>query len=354
MSIRRIGVLFAKDLKFGTRNYIFVFAIVMPLLVSLLLGLMFGTIFSEKPKLGIVDAGNSQLTDALLALDFLIVQTFPNEADLMTALEGGGVEVGLSLPAAFDAELQSGARTELTFYVWGQSLVKNRAIASAAITDRIVDLTGRATPVTISPVLVGDQAAVPWQQRLLPLVVLMSVMLGGILVPATSMVEEKLKRTLSAVTTTPMSMREVFLTKGMMGALLSVFSGFIILTLNGGWGPNPLLLLLVLGMGGIAAASFGVLLGSRVKDVQTLFAINKSIGIFIYAPAFIALFPDTIPQWIARLFPTYYIVQPVLDISQRGAGLGDVAVDLLVLAVITAALILGLSAAADRLQVQVA
>ncbi|MBK8026819.1 MAG: ABC transporter permease [Chloroflexi bacterium] len=354
MSMRRIGVLFLKDLRFGSRNYIFVFALVMPVVISLLLGLMFGTIFSDMPKVGIVDAGNSRLAADLLTVDFMNVQAFPTEEAMLTAMESGGIEVGLSLPANFDAQLQSGEQTDLTFYVWGQSLVKNRAIASAAITDAIVELSGRETPITVEPVLVGDREAQSWQQRLLPLVVLMSVMLGAILVPATSMVEEKLQRTLTAVTTTPMSMGEVFLTKGLMGVALSIFSGFTILTLNGGWGSNPLLLLLVVTMGGVAASAFGVFMGSRVKDVQTLFAINKSIGIFLYAPALISLFPDSIPQWIARLFPTYYIVQPVLDISQRGAGLADIAVNLGILGIITAALIALLGVTADRLQVQVA
>jgi len=32
-----------------------------------------------------------------------------------------------------------------------------------------------------------------------------------------------------------------------------------------------------------------------------------------------------IPQWSARIFPTYYVVQPVIEIAQHGAGLSDIA-----------------------------
>lgn len=352
MNLRRVGVLFMKDLLYGSRNIIFVMAVVVPLVISLVIGLLFGTLFSEEPKLGITDAGSSQLTAKLLTADFITVQQYDSPEALRAALETGAVEIGLSLPADFDADMMSGTRTDLTLYVWGQSLVRNRAVIGSAVTEQLIELTGRETPVTINPVLVGDRAAMSWQQRLLPLVVLVSVMIGGIMVPATSIVEEKQGRTLRALTVTPMSMGEVFLTKGLMGALLSVFSGFAILTLNGGWGPNPALLLLVLALGGTLAAAFGVLLGSRVKDIQTLFAIIKAMGILLYAPGIITLFPDTIPQWIARLFPTYYVMQPVMDISQRGAGLGDIAFDLIVLLVITLALIAALGITADRLQVQ--
>ena len=95
-----------------------------------------------------------------------------------------------------------------------------------------------------------------------------------------------------------------------------------------------------------------MLLGSRVKDIQTLFAVVKSIGILLYAPGLIALFPDAIPQWIARLFPTYYVLQPVMEISQNGAGLGAIAADLVILLAIIVALIVGLGVTAERLQVQ--
>lgn len=353
MSIRRVGTLLFKDLRYGSRSFIFIFALVMPLFLSLVMGLVFGTLFSEQPRLGIYDAGSSRLTDDLLAVNFMTVTRFASEDDLMRALERGGVEVGLSLPADFDAALTSNARANLTFHIWGQTLIRNRAIISAAVSERVIDLTGRETPVSIDIVPVGDREAVPLQQRLLPFVVLMAIFFGGMLVPATSMIEERQKRTLTALTTTPMSMSEVFMSKGVMGALLSIFTGFTILTLNGGWGSNPLLLLVVLALGGVLAASFGIFLGSRVKDIQTLFAINKSMGIVLYAPALIALFPD-IPQWIGRLFPTYYILQPVLDISQRGAGLAEVLPDLLILLILTAVLIAVNMLSAERLQVRTA
>lgn len=352
MNIRRLGVLFRKDLIYGSRNVIFVFALIMPVVLSLVIGLLFGTLFNEKPKLGITDAGSSQLTAELQAADFLVVQMYDNQESLLTELESGAVEIGLVLPENFDADLLAGNRSDLTFYVWGQSLVKNRAIISAAVMDTLVTLTGRETPIDVEIVPVGDRAAVSWQARLLPLIVLMSVIIGGVMVPATSMVEEKQHRTLRALTTTPMTMAEVFLTKGFMGVLLAIFSGIAILTLNGGWGTQPGLLLLVLTLGGMLAAAFGVFLGARVKDITTLFATIKSIGILLYAPGIVTMFPDVIPQWIARVFPTYYIMQPVLDISQKGAGLGDIAFDLLILIVMNVLFIAGLGMVAGRLQTQ--
>lgn len=352
MSIRRLGILFRKDLIYGSRNIVFVFALVLPLVLSLMMGLLFGTLFNEKPKLGLVDPESSRLSAALQASEYLIVQRYETESVLLSDLSSGAVEIGLVLPTGFDAAMQSGTVSELTLFVWGQSLIKNRTTISAAVTDALVTISGRETPITINTVAVGDRAIVSWQQRLLPLVVLMSVVIGGVMVPASSMVDEKQRHTLRALTTTPMTMAEIFLTKGFMGVLLAIFSGVAILTLNGGWGSQPALLLLVLALGGTLASAFGVFLGARVKDIATLFATIKSMGILLYAPGLISLFPENIPQWIARVFPTYYIMQPVLDISQKGAGLGDIAFDLLVLLVMIALMMGGLAVTAARLQVQ--
>ena len=55
MSPRRIGILLKKDLIHSSKSFIFIYAVVMPLAISLVLTLVFGTLFSEKPKLGVFD-----------------------------------------------------------------------------------------------------------------------------------------------------------------------------------------------------------------------------------------------------------------------------------------------------------
>lgn len=353
MNLRRVGVVFVKDLLFGSRSFVFVFALVMPLVLSLIFGLTFGSLFDDTSKLGIVVQGDSQLVTSLLATGAIDVIPFESEDALLQTLETGGVEVGLVLPEGFDAALQAGEVTTLDLYVWGQSLLSHRTIIGAVIAEQVANASGRDMPISINPVLVGAREALSWQQRLLPMVVLMSVVLGGLLVPAASMIDERQKRTLTALTTTPMTMSEVFMAKGVMGAMLSVFCGFATLTLNGGWGPNPALLFVVLALGGICAAAAGVMLGSRVKDLPTMMAVIKGTGLLLYAPALIMVFPE-IPQWVARVFPTYYILQPVLDVSQRGAGLAEIGPDLVILLLITTALIVALSRTSSRLQTQVA
>ncbi len=194
---------------------------------------------------------------------------------------------------------------------------------------------------------VGDTESVPWEQRLLPLVVLMAVIIGGSLVPATSLVDEKGKRTLGALVTTPTSLEEVYLAKGLMGALLSLVMGILILMINRAFGGQSALLVLILSLAAIMAAAFGVLLGVLMKDINNLFATVKAFGILLYAPALIYLFPS-IPQWIGKLFPTYYIINPIVEITQRGASWADVAVEIYILVGLVLILIFGVGMIARR------
>jgi ABC-2 type transport system permease protein len=103
----------------------------------------------------------------------------------------------------------------------------------------------------------------------------------------------------------------------------------------------------VLALGALMAATFGVLLGALIKDINTLFAIIKAIGILLYAPAFIYIFPG-IPQWVGKLFPTYYMIGPIMDISQHDATWSQIAGDIYILIGMIIALIAVVAVIARR------
>ena len=329
MSARRVGVLLVKEFRRGATNFIFIFALVVPIVFSLVLSLLFGSFFSGKPKLGVADLGNSDLVTQAQAVDSVIVTEYESDAALREAVQSGVVDLGLTLPANFDTAVQTGDSVEIEAYIWGESLMQDRAILGTSIAVWIRTIAGQEKPVEIVTTTLGD-GAVHWQERLLPFVVLITLMIGGIMVPATSLVEEKMKRTLTAVTTTPTSIGEVYLAKGLLGVIIGIVMGVVILAMNRAFGSQPLLLVGLLALGGVMASTFGILLGILLKDINSLFATIKGIGILLYAPAIVYLFP-TLPEWVARIFPTYYIIGPIVDVTQQGATFGDVAPDLAIL-----------------------
>jgi ABC-2 type transport system permease protein len=158
----------------------------------------------------------------------------------------------------------------------------------------------------------------------------MAVFIGGLLLPATSVVTEKENKTLEALIITPTSIGDIFLAKGLLGIILSLFAGIVILILNQAFGAQPMLLVLVLALGAIMAAEIGLILGALLKDFTTLFTVWKTGGIVLFAPAIVYLFPK-IPEWVAKVFPTYYLIPPIVEISQRGGGWPDIATNVFIL-----------------------
>lgn len=331
MSVRRVAILLGKDFKYGSKGFIFIMAIVAPILISLVLNLVFGTFFSQTAKLGINDQGNSRLVDLVSASDSVQTRTYASADDLTRAVEVGAVDMGVSLPDNFDEDALSGNSIVLPAYVWGESLAKNRGILLASINSAVRQLAGQEVPVQIETTTLGDAQSVPWSDRLLPFVLLYAVTIGGMMVPASLIVDEKQKRTLTALAITPTTLGDILAAKGLMGVILAMVMSIVILLMNQAFGVQTGLLMIVLGLGAVLAALFGLVLGALVKDINTLFATMKGIGILLYAPVFIYMFPQ-IPQWIGNIFPTYYIIQPVVEISQRGGTWSDIVFEVSILA----------------------
>ncbi len=331
MSIRRVAILLWKDFKYGSKSYVFIMAIVAPILISLVMTLVFGTFFSQTAKLGINDQGNSRLVELVSASDSVQTRTYASTDDLKKAVEAGAVDMGLTLPQGFDEEVSSGTDIVLPAYIWGESLAKNRGILLASINRAIRQLAGQEVPVHIETTTLGDTQSVPWSDRLLPFVLLYAVTIGGIMVPASLLVDEKQKRTLTALAITPTTLGDILTAKGLMGVILALVTSIVILLLNQAFGVQPGLLMIVLGLGAVLAALSGLLLGLLVKDINTLFATIKAMGLLLFAPVIVYMFPQ-IPQWIGKIFPTYYIVQPVVEISQQGGAWSDIAFEVSILA----------------------
>jgi MFS family permease len=177
----------------------------------------------------------------------------------------------------------------------------------------------------------------------------MAIILGGTMVPATSLVQEKQDRTITAVTTTSASLGEMFAAKALLGVLLSLVMGVVILVINRAFGTQPLLLVGLLALGAIMAALIGVLMGAFIKDINTLFATVKGLGILLYAPGLHLSLPGSLPQWIGRRhLPHLLHDRPDHGRDAAGRELGRFRLDTAILAVLDLALIGALAALTRR------
>ena len=331
MSIRRIHVLFRKEIKLSASNFLVVFAVVIPIFLSLFITRGFGDLFSDVPRVGLIDPGFSEFAINLQDQPQLKVVRYSALEQLRPDVETGKIETGIVLPANFDEILRLGEAYTMEVYLWGETPFKHRLITDTAFANTAAEIAGLKQTTQVKIVQLGAKEIKNLADQFLPVLILMTIILGGVMVPAVSLIEEKQKRTLLAVATTPARLWEIFAAKAMMGMAIGMMTALITLLINGMIDRIPLLLF-VLFFSALTASLLGILLGSILKDLNVLLAVLKSGGIFLVAPAIIDFIPQA-PEWIARIFPTFYMLNPVIEVAVRSAGLRDIFGNLLILAV---------------------
>jgi len=335
MSLKRTLILIKNEILHGPRGSILVMAVVTPILLGLFVNLAFGNIFTDKAKLGVYDQDSSQIVAVLKSTPGIIYKTYESESALKSATLNGAVDMGLALPTDFDATLKTGA-IKFKAYIWGESLAKNRAILPAVLADAAHQVAGSSVPVDVETVTLGDPGALPWTDRLLPTVVLFAVFFGGLMIPAASLINEKQRHPLEALNVTPATLGDVFAAKGSIGAVLAIVMGVLSLIVSGGLSAAAPGQVLILALGAVMSAEIGLVSGALVKDMNTLFALWKFGGLLLFGPALIYMFPQ-IPQWIGYIFPTFYVIKPMVDMSVSGRSFVNELVYVAILAALVVA-----------------
>lgn len=318
----RTLALLRREIQVGPRSPMLLWAVIIPVLLTLLVRGVFGSLFQPQPRLAVVDEGNSVLVSQLEQLDGIKVTVLTSAGELKERVEADDFDAGLILQDGFDEAVRSGHQPDLQLFVSGESLASNRILLAITTLDLVRGLADDQPPVEVNVIPLGDKGY-DLVTRLLPLLMIYSVVIGGAFIPAMSLVQERETGTLEAVLATPATMNDVYASKGMFGFFLAVLTGAFTLFLNSAWGVHPWAMLVAMVVAGVMMAEAGLILGSVAKDSTVLFTLFKSAGLLIVFPVIFPLFPS-LPQWIAWLGPTYYFLDPVFKIAIEGAGLADV------------------------------
>jgi ABC-2 type transport system permease protein len=327
MTIRKTWQIFARDVTMGPRTMMVVWLILFPLIITFVIRLVFGNLVDTSPRLGVVDFGDSSIPTTIESAGGVDISLIDDVEELQRLVEADALDAGLVLDAGFDSAIRAGEAPVLQLFIGGESLASDRVVITVTLIDVIRGIAGNPTPVEVITEVVGDQTDVPFEQRLVPMLVLLAVAMAGIFLPASSLIQEKTTQTLVAVLATPAEVGDVFVAKGVVGFLLAFGAGVITVLFNGGFSDYTAGVLLVLFVGALMSVQLGLILGAAIKDIQTMFTVWKGGGIVLFAPAVLFLFPS-VPTWIARIFPTYYFLGPLQDITINGASLTEVLPDL--------------------------
>lgn len=318
--------IFRRTMRLGPRSPFFWWALFLPVAFTLLIQGVFGDLFAPAPQLGVADLGSSEVAVAADRLEGIEVTRVADPDELKKLVESHDFDAGLILRERFDDALRAGERPLLELYVAGESLASNRVILAVTAIELIREVEGSTPPVEVEVVSLGPEE-LSVAQRTLPLIAIMAVAVAGAFVPAADLVQEKEDGTMTAVLVTPATITEFFGAKALMGVVLAVTTGLVTLALNDAFGSDPLAMALVLVVAAIMMSELGLILGSWAPDQNAMFAAWKTGAILIVFPVVFYLFPG-LPQWIGRLGPTFYFLDPLFELAIEGGRLGDVALNL--------------------------
>lgn len=353
MSLSRMWTLMARDLRMGPRAPVIVWVLLMPVIITFLLQVVLLSLFKQQPRLGIADLGSSQITAAVEQMEGIELTRAQSRAELRALVEKHHVDAGVVLAPEFDRAVREGEKPKLEIYVSGESLASNRLVLAVTAIDLVRRVEDRPAPVQVALKNVGGGEPLPIEDIVVLGIMIFVLLVTGVFVPAFMVVEEREHRTLVAMLVTPVNLPEVLLAKGVLGFFVTIVMCLLTLALNGALPADLWPLLVTLAVATLTFNQIGLLFATLAEDTKTLYTIQKSTNLLLIGPFFLYFFPSA-PQWIAKLFPTYWCIDPLYQVALRGATLEDVGHELAVALLIAVALSLPVVLLGRRLEAKLA
>lgn len=342
MNWRIAAAIARKDIVDAFNNRYILFAILMPILLSLLFRLAFGDMSSDpqvKLNIAVYDPGNSRLVEGLRSSPLVNLSQFGVLADMQAAVRGSIVG-GLAVPEGFDEALQKGERPELTVYLNPRSGGGMQAAFRQLVTDQIWALTDQPFPARVT---VLEATAAPtsgpmssefrMDVYLLGMLLVMALAMTGVFAVPLLLVEEKEKGTLQALLVSPAGPLEVAAGKALTGLFYTALIVGILAALNRGWMGNWPLSALAVGLGTLFMVALGLVMGGLFRTTMQVNTWSSIIMLALLLPSWLTVLP--VPRALEatfRFIPSFYMVKPLQLALTGEATLAKVWVDLLVLA----------------------
>ncbi len=324
MNLNIVSAITRKDLVDAIRHRYLLTALVTPLFVALLFRVLLPGGGSNK-LLSIVvhDAGGSGLVTELRKTNQITVVEAASVDATAGEVEKRKAIGGLVVPAGFDADLAANKQPELTVYINNDKNIFEQA-AFRRLLDQIVrSFAKQPEPARLTWVDIDKGAndqkrgGTGLDQIMLPLLLILTFgMIGAFVVPLL-IVEEKEKRTLDFLLSSPASLNEIIAGKALTGVVYTLLIAGILLGINRQFIQNWPLTLLTILLGLLFVVGVGLVIGSLLNNTMQVNTWASIILIVLLAPSFPSL---GITAWFdkaMRVIPTYYLSE-ALKLSMAG------------------------------------
>lgn len=242
---------------------------------------------------------------------------------------GGEVEKrkaigGLAVPVGFDADLAAGKQPPLTVYINNEKTVFEQAAFRRLLDQAVRSSAKQPEPARLVWVDVGKtndltRGGTSLDQMMLPMLLILTFgMIGAFVVPLL-IVEEKEKRTLDFLLSSPASLNEIIAGKALTGVVYTLLIAGVLLGINRQFIQNWPLTLLTSVLGLLFVVGVGLLIGSLLKNTMQVNTWAGLILIVLLAPSFPSIAISTWFDSAMRFIPTHYLTE-ALKLSMAGSA----------------------------------
>jgi ABC-2 type transport system permease protein len=314
-----------KDIVDAVKNMYILFALIMPIVMSLLMQAVFGNIGEPGTlKVVVYDPGGSRLVENLNSLPDVAVTEVDSEEELdEQARDATG---GLLVPAGFDAAVDANQQPELIVYTNDRRGGGELAAFRGLVEQQIWQLKGVSMPAKIawnsvgSPRLLQGEAQVGdvMTQYFFIMLLVMGLAMVGVFVVPYLLIEEKEKHTLDALLVTPAGPAEVAAGKAMVGIFYCAVVSIVLAFLNKGWAGNWAFTLAAMALGSLMMVAIGLFLGGFLNTMHQVNTWSSVLMLTLLLPSWFTGIID-VPslETVSKIIPSYYLAD-TLTLSLPG------------------------------------
>jgi len=334
MNWRSIGALISKDFTLFFRNRFFAVITVLALVMFAVIYFVMPNSVDETLEIGlyapVVPPALELMQEAERGLE---IEQVESEEALKEGVTGGRYEAGLVFPADIMEKFGLNQPPEIKVYFPSDMPGEIREVVNVLVTEMAYLQTGQTLNIDWQPEILGPDMAgaqIPQRDRMRSLFAVFLLMtetfgLAGLIS------EEVERRTAWALLVTPMTVRDLFTAKGILGTLLAFSQALLLLAVVGGMNARPLIIATALLLGAVLVTGVAFLMASLSKDFLSVTAWGVPALVILSIPAVAIMIPGPLSDWI-KVIPSYYLTDTIYQVSNFGAGWGDVWRNLLILA----------------------
>jgi ABC-type Na+ efflux pump permease subunit len=326
MSWRVIAAIAQKDLIDAIRNRYLLIALLTPLPIALLLRVMLPGIENISNLTIVVhDPDRSALVSKLRAASQIKLVDVDSAATARAEVEKIKASGALVIPPNFDADVAAGKQPKLTVYVNNQKNNIEQGGFRRVMERQVESLVPRPPPAALNWINLHEETKSPAEREfnlnhmVLPLLLLLTFGMTGAFVVPLLLVEEKEKRTMDFLLTSPARLTEVIGGKALTGVVYSVLIAGVLLVLNRQMISNWPLTALTILLGLLLVVAIGLLMGSLFQTTMQVNTWASLALLVLIAPSFSFPGAPAVLEKGMRFIPTYYFVE-ALKLSMSGTS----------------------------------